>query len=57
MRSDADRLSDILEAIAKIRERITDDIHAFQGDEVLQVWVIHHLQVMGQASICTKSGP
>jgi len=24
MRSDADRLSDILEAIAKIRERITD---------------------------------
>jgi hypothetical protein len=43
MRSDADRLSDILEAIAKIRERLTDSIDAFQADEMLQVWVIHHL--------------
>ena len=50
MRSDADRLSDILEAIAKIEERITDSIHAFQGDEMLQVWVIHHLQVIGEAA-------
>ena len=49
MRSDADRLSDNLEAIAKIRERITHSIQAFQGDEVLQVWVIHHLQVIGEA--------
>jgi uncharacterized protein with HEPN domain len=50
MRSDADRLSDILEAIAKIRQRITDSIHVFQSDEVLQVWVIHHLQVIGEAA-------
>ena len=50
MRSDADRLSDILEATAKIRERITDSIDAFQGDEMLQVWVIHHLQVIGEAA-------
>jgi uncharacterized protein with HEPN domain len=50
MRSDADRLSDILEAIAKIRERITDSLHAFQDDEMLQVWVIHHLQVIGEAA-------
>ena len=50
MRSDADRLSDILEAIAKIRERITDSIHAFQDDEMLQVWAIHHLQVTGEAA-------
>jgi uncharacterized protein with HEPN domain len=50
MRSDADRLSDILQAIAKIRERNTDSIQAFQCDEVLQVWVIHHLQVIGEAA-------
>jgi uncharacterized protein with HEPN domain len=50
MRSDADRLSDILDAIAKIEERITESIDAFQGDEMLQVWVIHHLQVIGQAA-------
>ena len=50
MRSDADRLSDIIEAIAKIGERTTDSFSAFQGDEMLQVWVIHHLQVIGEAA-------
>jgi uncharacterized protein with HEPN domain len=50
MRSDADRLSDILDAIAKIEERITESIDAFQGDEMLQVWVAHHLQVIGEAA-------
>lgn len=43
MRSDADRLSDILDAIGKIGERIPESMDAFQGDEMLQVWVIHHL--------------
>jgi uncharacterized protein with HEPN domain len=50
MRSDADRLSDILDAIAKIGERITESLDAFQGEEMLQVWVIHHLQVIGEAA-------
>lgn len=50
MRSDADRVSDILEAAAKIRKRITDSVDAFQADEMLQVWVIHHLQVIGEAA-------
>jgi uncharacterized protein with HEPN domain len=50
MRSDADRLGDILEAAAKIRERSTDSIDVFRADEMLQVWVIHHLQVMGEAA-------
>ena len=50
MRSDADRVSDILEAIAKIRERIADRMDAFQVDEMLQVWAIHYLQVIGEAA-------
>ena len=50
MRNDADRVSDILEAIAKIGGRTTDSFEAFQGDEMLQVWVIHHLQVIGEAA-------
>jgi uncharacterized protein with HEPN domain len=50
MRSDGDRVSDILEAIGKIGERVTDSIDAFQGDEMLQVWAIHHLQVIGEAA-------
>jgi uncharacterized protein with HEPN domain len=37
MRSDAQRLSDILEAAARIRERITGSVEDFQRDEMLQV--------------------
>ncbi len=50
MRSDADRVSDILAAIAKIKERIVDSVDAFKQDEMLQVWVIHHLRVIGEAA-------
>ena len=50
MRSDADRVRDILEATAKIRERAADSIGAFLGDEMLQVWAIHYLQVIGEAA-------
>ena len=50
MRSDSDRLDDILAAIAKIKERVADDEDAFQRDEMLQVWVIHHLQIIGEAA-------
>lgn len=49
MRSDANRVGDILEAIAKIKSRITND-EAFHKDELVQVWVIHHLQVIGEAA-------
>ena len=48
--ADADRVSDILEAVAKIRERITDSIDTFQSDEMLQVRVIHHLRIIGEAA-------
>lgn len=50
MRSDSDRLSDILEAIAKIRRQVTGDPDAFLKNEMLQVWGIHHLQVIGEAA-------
>jgi uncharacterized protein with HEPN domain len=49
MRSDEDRLSDILDAIDRIKARIADDADAFQRDEMLQVWAIHYLQVIGEA--------
>ena len=50
MRCDADRLSDMLEAASKIEERITGEFEAFVKDEMLQVWVIHHLQILGEAA-------
>jgi uncharacterized protein with HEPN domain len=43
-------VSDILGAIAKIKGRITDSADAFRQDEMVQVWVIHHLQVIGEAA-------
>jgi uncharacterized protein with HEPN domain len=50
MRTDEDRLCDILTAATKIKERVADSIDAFQGDEMLRVWAIHHLQVIGEAA-------
>jgi len=50
MRTDADRLGDILWAIARIRERTSVSLDVFDHDEMLQVWVIHHLQVIGEAA-------
>ena len=50
MRGDADRINDILEAISKIRARAGATLDEFQADEMLQVWVIHHLQLIGEAA-------
>lgn len=50
MRGDADRVSDILEAIGKIKARIASRADEFLQDEMVQVWVIHHLQVIGEAA-------
>lgn len=50
MRSDRERLLDILEAIDKIEQRTSRDIDTFADDEMQQVWVIHHLQIIGEAA-------
>ncbi len=47
MRSDAERLQDILEAIERIQSRAQVD--RLQQDELLQVWVLYHLQIVGEA--------
>jgi uncharacterized protein with HEPN domain len=50
MRSDRERLFDILEAIGKIEQHASSDIEVFADDEMQQVWVIHHLQIVGEAA-------
>lgn len=50
MRSDRERLLDIREAIAKIDQHSARDIDAFADDEMQQVWVIYHLQIVGEAA-------
>jgi uncharacterized protein with HEPN domain len=49
MRDDAARLKDILRAIDRILEQTTNGQHAFAQDEKLQVWVLYHLQIIGEA--------
>jgi len=46
MRTDPDRLSDILDAINKIKARAGVSLDILLDDEMLQIWVIHHLQVI-----------
>ena len=50
MRDDAGRLQDILDAIQQIQERIGGGRQQFENDEMLQVWVVHHLQIIGEAA-------
>lgn len=49
MRDDRQRCQDMLEAIWKIEEK-SSGVGEGQADEMLQVWVIHHLQIIGEAA-------
>lgn len=50
MRSDRERLYDILEAIEKIEQYKSEQKTAFDSDELLQVWIVHYLQIIGEAA-------
>ncbi len=50
MRDDKAHLRDINEAIEKIEKYVSIGYQAFAEDERTQVWIIHHLQVIGEAS-------
>ena len=50
MRDDKALLRDINEAIEKIEKYVSIGYLAFIQDERTQVWIIHHLQVIGEAS-------
>jgi uncharacterized protein with HEPN domain len=49
MRSDADRLQDISEAIERIERYAARGKDAFYQDELLQTWILHHLLIIGEA--------
>jgi len=52
VRDDRQRLLDILESIENIGRYVHDENEPriFAEDELLQVWVIHHLQIIGEAA-------
>lgn len=49
MRDDAQRLHDVAAAIVRIEQHTQCDRAGFDSNELLQVWVVHHLQIIGEA--------
>lgn len=50
MRNDRERLSDILEAIENIEKYAAEGKEAFEQDELIQTWILHHLLILGEAA-------
>jgi len=49
MRDDREWLQDILEAIENIERYGAKGKTTFEMDELVQTWIIHHLQIIGEA--------
>jgi len=50
MRDDTQWLLDIIEAIDRIERYSSRGRDAFEADELFQNWIVHHLQVIGEAA-------
>lgn len=50
MRDDSERIRDIQESIEKIEKYSVRGKTVFFADELIQTWIIHHLQIIGEAS-------
>ena len=50
MRDDRERLLDILEAIERIEKHAVRGREAFENEELIQNWIVHHLQIIGEAA-------
>ena len=52
MRDDRERIQDMLEAIQKIEQYVYDESGGIsrQDDELVEVWIIHHIEIIGEAA-------
>ena len=50
MRDDTERLRDILEAIERLEKYANQGKTVFEQQELIQTWVIYHLQIIGEAA-------
>lgn len=48
MRSDRERLLDVLEALERIDRQARRGRQAFESDELLQTWIVHHIEILGE---------
>lgn len=49
MRSERERMLDILEAIERIEKYAEEGKNAFEADELIQTWIVHHVTIIGEA--------
>lgn len=56
MRDDLSRLRDIVRAIDRIQEETRVPRSRFAEDPKLQVWVLYHLQIIGEAARSLSAG-
>lgn len=49
MRRERERLLDILEAIERIEKYAEEGKEAFESDELIQTWIVHHIEIIGEA--------
>jgi uncharacterized protein with HEPN domain len=50
MRDPKERLRAIIDAITRIECYAARGREAFEQDELIQVWIVHHLQIIGEAA-------
>ena len=50
MRNVQERLRDIVEAIERIERYAIRGRSAFENDELIQIWMVSHIQIIGEAS-------
>ncbi len=50
MRDVSERLCDIQEAIARITKYTSQGREKFDRNELVQTWVVHHLEIIGEAT-------
>jgi uncharacterized protein with HEPN domain len=49
------RLDDMLTAIDRMLDKLDLGQEAFENDEMLQVWMVHHLEILGEAAGALES--
>lgn len=49
MRDDREKVQDILEAISNIDKYAVKGRETFEHDELIQIWMIYHLEIIGEA--------
>ena len=50
MRDDRERILDMLEAIENIERYAGKGWEAFESEELIQTWIVHHLEIIGEAA-------